>query len=185
MKEQVLSEGDINCNRQVNLTYLLAGVLGESAQVMKECLANTHTDLRFENKQLMNDLLKTTERLRYLVNRLQKVSILACDDESILQHDDAIAYYYAIFMKFVSVIGVDHLYGLRAYTLSLVLDKFQPLTHFPNAEARYQYAFGHIKDKISNGEYTAEEVKNCIRVSNNESTDKTNNSKISGQEDNH
>lgn len=153
-----------DCNRQVNLTYMLAGVLSDAAATMNKSLQDTYTDLRYDNKKLMNELLETSKKLQQLVCKLQDKSILVCDDEAIESHDDSIGYYYAIFMKFVSVIGVDRLYALRAYMLYKLLDRFRHLVYFPNAELRYQYAFKTLEEDIARGYYTEEEVKECLQA---------------------
>lgn len=151
-------------NQQVNLTYIIATLFGESCQVTENSLKSCGATLDFQNKQLLNMLKKDVNHVQYLIKRLHEASIFSheADEDAADSHDEAVGIYYSLFMAMVEVIGTDKNHRLRAYYLFKVLRKFKRLIKFANADIRVEYAFTALEREIHSNKYTIDELKNVL-----------------------
>ena len=149
-------------NRQVNITYILCGCLENSFDDMIRLLELSNQDLRFNNKKLMNELIKLSKRFRFLVDELQKSSVLTLTDGTIYSHDVSLSIFYSLMMKFVMLTGVDEYYDFRAYKIFELLSKYKNQIEFPHCKVKDSQAWDFIKRQIANGEISESELKTLL-----------------------
>lgn len=159
-------------NRQVNLTYILCGCLESSFDDMNKYLEMNSQGLRFNNKRLFNELVQLSKRFRYLVDELQKNSILTLSDNTIYNHDISIDIYYSMMMKFTTLTGVDNKYDFRAYSIWRLLNGYQDQIKFPKQQIRDHMAWSYIERMICEGALSVEDMKTLLPKKINEDRDK-------------
>ena len=150
-------------NRQVNLTYILCGCLESSFEDMSKYLEDNSQGLRFNNKRLFNELIQLSKRFRYLVNELQKNSVLTLSDNTIYSHDVSIDIFYSLMMKFVMLTGVDNKYDFRAYSIWRILDSYKSQVEFPKQPIRDHMAWNYIEKMIGEGALSVEDMKTLLQ----------------------
>lgn len=149
-------------NRQVNLTYILCGCLESSFEDMNKYLEMNNQGLRFNNKKLFNELVQLSKRFRYLVDELQKNSILTLSDNTIYNHDISIDIYYSMMMKFTTLTGVDNKYDFRAYSIWCLLNQYQDQIKFPKQQIRDHMAWNYVEKMIGEGALSVEDMKTLL-----------------------
>lgn len=159
-------------NRQVNLTYILCGCLESSFEDMNKYLEMNSQGLRFNNKRLFNELVQLSKRFRYLVDELQKNSILTLSDNTIYSHDISIDIYYSMMMKFTMLTGVDNKYDFRAYSIWRLLNGYQDQIKFHKQQIRDHMAWSYIERMIGEGALSVEDMKTLLPKKTHEDRDK-------------
>lgn len=139
-------------NRHVNIAYIMAFALQQSCEDMDVYLNKTHTNLARENKALVNELLKASKRIQYLVNELEARSVLKMDSHDSILHDTFGFMFYSILMHFLSILGTDNCKP-KAWYLYKQLKRYEHLIDFPKLKTLDSLAWGSIIDSIEKGEY--------------------------------
>lgn len=163
MKHVNYTEEDVNiANRSINVAYILAGCLAQACEDMEEYLTKIYSDLQYENKRKVGEILKESKRLSKLVEQLEEMSILKCDDNSVYQHDCAKDHYYAILLRAIQLIGADHLSEVRSLYIYNYLKNFQDLIKMPKMALREHMAFYGVRRRIADGTIDVEEARKCL-----------------------
>jgi hypothetical protein len=139
-------------NIQLNVTYILAACLQQSFMDMESNLKATRTELEHENKRILGELIKLSTRFQFLVDELQKKSILTTEKSCIYSHDTTMFQYYSLLKEFISISGTDDISDIRAYTLWKMLHGFKHYIEFPNNDLKNQMAWDSVKKRIEDGE---------------------------------
>lgn len=154
------------CNRHVNMTYVLAGVLQQAFKDMEKYLNFTNSGLRFSNKQILIDIQKLLKRFIVDVDALQEASILKLDEDTQYQHEKAIHQYYSFFLRLSEIAGAtDAGFNLRMYILYTKLNKeYNTEFTFPSRELQDHLAFDSVASDIVNKVYTDEDIDNAFEM---------------------
>ena len=94
-------------NRSINIAYIIASCFQNACEDMIEYLKKINSDLKFDNKHQVNIILDLSNKLIKAIDKLEKMSILNCDEDSIYAHDRAKDHYYAILLRSIQIIGAD------------------------------------------------------------------------------
>lgn len=121
-------------NRQINLTYIIAGCLSHAFDDMQDYLKRSASDLNQENKICIIEMIKLCKRFMYYYERLRKSSVTTLTEEHMYYHNDAIDKYYSLLMTLITRIGSDDDSDLRGYALLLELTKFPQRIKFPRED---------------------------------------------------
>lgn len=166
-KDKVISEEAIKnddlltiTNRQLNLTYMIAGCFMQAFQDMQVYLEKTNSQLNHQNRHLCNELLRTSKRTVFLIEQLQKVSCLTLDADALYEHDDGAYKMYSLLMEIISIVGSDPTSEVRAYTLYKALKGFKHHLVFPQAELRNKIAWDFTQKKVDRGDFGTVKVVN-------------------------
>lgn len=136
-------------NRQINLTYILAGCLLHSFDDMQEYLRRSASELNHENKHILKEMIKLCTRYEYLCERLRSVSVTTLSEQNMVYHNDAIDKYYSLLMTLVTRIGSDDDSDLRAHALMEEISKYPARLYFPKKETLIdKVAWGDTFKKI-------------------------------------
>jgi len=139
-------------NIQLNVTYVLAACLQQSFMDMESNLKATRTELEHENKRILSELIRLSTRFQFLVDELQKKSILTTEKSCIYSHDTTMFQYYSLLKEFISISGTDDISDIRAYTLWKMLHGFKHYIEFPNHDLKNHMAWDSVKKRIEDGE---------------------------------
>ena len=150
---------DIITNRQINLTYILAGCLLHSFDDMKSYLIRAAGDLNHQNKQVLNEMIKLCSRYEYLCERLRSISVTTLSEQSMVYHNDAIDKYYSLLMTMITRIGSDYKSELRAYALMKEISKYPSRLEFPKKESLIdRVAWGDTLSKVDTEHLTDDDL---------------------------
>lgn len=151
-------------NRQINLTYIIAGCLLHSFDDMQEYLRRSASELNHENKQILNEMIKLCTRYEYLCERLRRVSITTLSEQNMVYHNDAIDKYYSLLMTMVTRIGSDDDSELRAYALMKEISKYPSKLHFPKKETLIdKVAWGDMLRRVEEEGITDEQLLKTLK----------------------
>lgn len=149
---------DIVANRQINLTYIIAGCLAHAFDDMQDYLRRSASELNHENKHCILEMIKLCSRYNYLYERLRRISVTNLDDQLMFYHNDAIDKYYSLLITLVTRIGTDDKSDLRGYALMNEISKFPERLTFPNKEKlvdklAWQGTINHVESEGISDEY--------------------------------
>lgn len=157
-------EDVIIANRSVNIAYILASCFQQSCEDMTEYLNKVNSGLRFNNKRQVNIILDLSNRLVKAIDRLEQMSILNCDEESIYAHDCAKDHYYAILLRSIQIIGADSLSEVRALYIYNYLKQFKDYVDMPKMRLREDMAFYGVRRRLAEGEIDINEARKCLEL---------------------
>lgn len=171
-------------SRSINIAYILAGCLSQACEDMEEYLKKINSGLRHNNKHQVNIVLNLASNLVKAVDNLEKMSILACDEDSIYAHDCAKDHYYAILLRSIQIMGADHLSEVRALYIYNYLKNFKDKIEMPKMQLREDMAFYGIRRRIAEGKIDINEARKCLELKPRESyEDQSSKSEANNSED--
>ena len=132
-------------NRQINLTYIIAGCLSQAFDDMQEYLRRSASELNHENKHIILEMIKLCSRYNHFYERLRKVSVVNLSDKNMFYHNDAIDKYYSLFILLITRIGSDDDSDLRSYAIMKKLSQFVQRLNFPKEDFIHQVAWQNIE----------------------------------------
>jgi hypothetical protein len=153
-------------NRRINIAYILAGCFSLACEDMFNGLEEVKSDLNQENKKLVKELMNTSKRVQYLVNRLDENSILKKDitEDTLYLHDDAVFKYYATLIKIIQISGSDYLTPVRLTKVYDILCTMRDKINMGKSQNLEHMAFKRTRLDILQGKYKKEEVRTCIEM---------------------
>lgn len=165
MKQVSYTQEDVNtANRSINIAYILAACLSQACEDMNQYLLKINSDLRYDNKHKVNEVLKESSKLVKLLDQLEDISILKCDSDSLYAYDCAKDHYYAILLRIIQVVGADHLSEVRALYVYNYLKNFKDLIQMPQMDLRESMAFFGVRRRMAEGEINLEEARKCLEL---------------------
>lgn len=165
MKQVQYTQEDIDtANRSINIAYILAACLAQACEDMNQYLLKINSDLRHDNKHKVKEVLKESIKLIKLLNKLEEISILRCDENSVYAYDCAKDHYYAILLRVIQILGADHLSEVRALYVYNYLKNFKDLIQMPKMEIRESMAFFGVRRRLAEGEINLEEARKCLEL---------------------
>lgn len=178
MKQVHYTQEDIDtANRSINIAYIFASCLAQACEDMNQYLLKINSDLRHDNKHKVNEVLKESTKLIRLLDKLEEISILKCNENSIYAYDCAKDHYYAILLRVIQILGADHLSEVRALYIYNHLKNFKDLIHMPKMETREDMAFFGVRRRLAEGEINLDEAHKCLELKEKSYEDKSSNSK--------
>ena len=157
-------EDVITANRSINIAYIIASCLQQSCEDMNDYLKKVYLDLKFDNRRQLNTVLDLSKKLIKAIDKLEQLSILKCDDDSVYAHDCARDHYYAILLKSIELIGADKLSEVRALYIYNLLDKFNEYVEMPKMSTREEMAFYGVRRRIAEGKIDIESARTCLEL---------------------
>ena len=151
-------------NRSINIAYILAGCLQQSCEDMRQYLTKIKSDLKFDNKRQVNLILDLSNKLIKAVDKLEHMSILKCDEDSVYAHDCARDHYYAIPLRSIQIMGADSYSEVRALYIYNYLKQFKDYVEMPNMRLREDMAFYGVRRRLAEGEINVEAARKCIEL---------------------
>lgn len=151
-------------NRGINIAYILASCFKQSCEDMINYLNKINSSLRFDNKRQVNLILDLSNRLVKAIDKLEQMSILNCDEDSIYSYDCAKDYYYAILLRSIQIIGADRLSDVRALYVYNYLKQFKDYVEMPKMGIMEDIAFYGVRMRIANGEIDIKEARKCLEL---------------------
>ena len=164
-KEKKVLPADLarTANRQINLSYILAGCLGKSLEDANDYLIRSNSYLKHANKLLLSDIIRSNKKLIYLIDKLKEQAIYASKEpENKRLYDDSVVKYYSLFMRFVQVAGADEYFGIRSYVLISILNEFIPHIDFPNLDNVEIKAWSELYIQVVEGKWPSELVEKLM-----------------------
>ena len=158
------NEDVTTANRGINIAYILASCFQQSCEDMIDYLKKINSDLKFDNKRQVNLILDLSNKLIKAVDKLEQMSILKCDEDSVYAHDCARDHYYAILLRSIQIIGADSYSEVRALYIYNYLKQFKDYVEMPNMRLREDMAFYGVRRRLAEGEINAEAARKCIEL---------------------
>lgn len=177
MKQVQYTQEDIDtANRSINIAYIFAACLAQACEDMNQYLLKINSDLRHDNKHKVNEVLRESSKLIRLLDNLEQISILKCDENSIYAYDCAKDHYYAILLRVIQILGADHLSEVRALYIYNHLKNFKDLLQMPKMDIIEDMAFFGVRRRLAEGEINLEEARKCLELKEKGHEDKPDNS---------
>lgn len=151
-------------NRGINIAYILASCFQQSCEDMIDYLKKINSDLKFDNKRQVNLILDLSNKLIKAIDKLESMSILNCDKDSIYAHDCARDHYYAILLRSIQIMGADSYSEVRALYIYNYLKQFKDYVEMPKMRLREDMAFYGVRRRLAEGEINAEAARKCIEL---------------------
>lgn len=151
-------------NRSINIAYILAGCLQQSCEDMTQYLTKINSDLKFDNKRQVNIILDLSNKLIKAVDKLERMSILKCDEDSVYAHDCARDHYYAILLRSIQIMGADSYSEVRALYIYNYLKQFKDYVEMPKMRLREDMAFYGVRRRLAEGKIDINEARKCLEL---------------------
>lgn len=151
-------------NRSINIAYILASCFQNACEDMIEYLKKINSDLKFDNKHQVNIILDLSNKLIKAIDKLEKMSILNCDEDSIYAHDCAKDHYYAILLRSIQIMGADRYSEVRALYIYNYLKQFKDYVDMPKMRLREDMAFYGVRRRIAEGKIDIESARTCLEL---------------------
>ena len=158
------NEDVTTANRGINIAYILASCFQQSCEDMIDYLKKINSDLKFDNKRQVNLILDLSNKLIKAIDKLESMSILNCDKDSIYAHDCARDHYYAILLRSIQIMGADSYSEVRALYIYNYLKQFKDYVEMPKMRLREDMAFYGVRMRLAEGEINAEAARKCIEL---------------------
>lgn len=165
--KEELDHARAEANRKVNLTYLVAGAYVQSLEITNDALDWAGLELIHKDKQLVKQIKQASEKLIWLIEKLQENSVLPMDEEDNLVHENTLHMFFATFMAIVESAGTDKYSDLRLYNLYNVIRRYPKKINFNFFKMKDNIAFDHIRQKISIDPNVMEDSEGNILVTEN------------------
>lgn len=153
---------------------------------MTQYLTKVKSDLKFDNKRQVNLILDLSKKLISAIDKLEQMSILKCDDDSVYAHDCAKDHYYVILLRSIQIMGADSYSEVRALYIYNYLKQFKDYVEMPKMKLREDMAFYGVRRRIASGEINTEAARKCLELKPREVTsyeDKSDKSETNNSED--
>lgn len=131
-------------NRKLNLAYILAGAAAQSFEIAEKAMDWASLELIQSNKQIVKEIRRTLNKLIWLVEELNKKSVLTMNEIDSPKFEDTLHIYFALFIQMVSKAGFDEVSLYRLYNIYRLLDKYKDLTDFTFKDVKEDIAFRGI-----------------------------------------
>ena len=147
-KAEQLALARKDANRKVNLTYLVAGAYVQSLEIANKAMDWSSLELVQRDKKLTKEIAQLSKRLMYLIDELQKGSVLCMGEEDTIVHEDTLHMFFALFMAIVDRAGIDEFSDLRLLNMYNIITSYKSRVKFNFMEVKEKIAFEYLRDKI-------------------------------------
>lgn len=148
-KAQQLDAARKDANRKVNLTYLIAGAYVQALEITNQAMDWSSLELVFRDKKLTKEIQQLSKRLMYLIDELQKGSVLCMEEDDTLVHEDTLHMFFALFMAIVDRAGIDEFSDLRLLNMYNIITSYKSNVKFNFMKLKEKIAFQYLHDKIA------------------------------------
>lgn len=159
-----LAKARLDANRKVNLAYLTAGAYYQALEIANKAMDATGLELVYRDKKLVREIQQLSKRLMFLIDELQKGSVLCLPENESMVHEDTIHMFFALFMAIVDRSGLDKHCDLRMYNLYKVICSYKSLVGFNFFDTKETIAFNYVKDHMANNPDITEDSEGNILV---------------------
>lgn len=137
-----------DANRKVNLTYLIAGAYVQALEIANQAMDWSSLELVHRDKKLTKEIQQISKRLMYLIEELQKGSVLCMGEDDTLVHEDTLHRFFALFMAIVDRAGIDKFSDLRLLNMYNIITSYKSNVKFNFMDLKEKIAFQYLRDKI-------------------------------------
>lgn len=153
-------------NRRVNILYLLLGAVDLAIDDLNGTLKSNGLVLYHNDKVLLKNIISTYKALQNGINKLQQNTVYQSqtmiEGEKNLYEDSVQRLYYMFLTLLDRGGGDERLCDLRLYTIMKFISGFESKLGVPNIDFMLDASFMEIRNKIKEGFYTKEELKNLL-----------------------
>lgn len=149
-KARQLEAARKDANRKVNLTYLVAGSYVQALEMANKAMDWSSLELVARDRKITKEIRQLSKRLMYLIDELQRGSILRMENEDTLVYEDTLHMFFALFMAIVDRAGIDEFSNLRLLNMYNIITSYKSNVKFNFMELKEKMAFQYLRDKIAN-----------------------------------
>lgn len=149
-EDKTTSFSKVMANRKLNLAYILAGAAAQGFEQAEKAMEWASLDLVQSNKQIVKEIKRTLNKLIWLVEELNRKSVLTMDEIDSSKFEDTLHIYFALFMQIIDKAGLDELSLYRLYNIYNLLDKYKGMMNYPFKGVKEDMAFRGILEVAKN-----------------------------------
>lgn len=154
-------------NRRVNIVYLLLGAVDLAIEDLDGALKSNDLVLFRNDKVLLRNIINTYKSLQNGIHKLQQNTVY--QSQTMIEgekniYEDSVQRLYYMFLALLDRGGGDErLCDLRLYSLMQFIMGFESKLGVPNLDFMLDASFIEIRNKIREGFYTKDELKNLLK----------------------
>lgn len=154
-------------NRRVNILYILLGAVDMAIDDLNGALQSNGLELYRNDKVLLKNIINTYKSLQNGIHKLQQNTVY--QSQTMIEgeknmYEDSVQRLYYMFLALLDRGGGDErLCDLRLYSLMMFILGFESKLGVPNIDFMLEASFMDIRNKIREGFYTKEELKNLLK----------------------
>lgn len=143
-ENKTMDHSKLMANRKLNLAYILAGAAAQGFELAEKAMDWASLDLVQSNKQIVKEINRTLNKLIWLVEELNRKSVLTMNEVDSSKFEDTLHIYFVLFMQIIDKAGLDELSLYRLYNIYHLLDKYKSLMNYPFKGIKEDMAFRWI-----------------------------------------